>query len=282
MFNLSVKGKQPISGHEIPIIEGNFGQHQRMLMAKTVADFHGLNTFDVNKLINSNLDKLIENQDYINVRDLLMDNKELREELGLKSTEVNKNTKYVYVLSERGYIKLVSVMSNNNEKKIKIMQAFITNYFQMKSYLEEVAIKPLSQKEINEILKLANQNPYIKDYIKILVPPRGKLGKEFKDKEINKFLGKINYDIERYLISSLGVRDLEHIPEIAHKSACFLVRECYSLPENLRSEFYEILQGLLEVREKVINENQLKNAKVIQSFKLELEKIKTIIRGYLE
>lgn len=281
MFSLKVKGRQFFSGHEIPIIEGGFGEQERILMAKTIAEFHNIRTADVNRLINNNLDKFVENVDLVNICDLLINDKELREKLGLKSTEVTKNTKYVYVLSERGYIKLVAAMSNNNDTKWDVMKTFIDKYFKMRIYLDEIAGKLLSQDEVNEILKLTDQNLYIKDYIKILIPPRGKKGKEFKENEINKFIGKINCDVEKYLLTSLGVPDLEHIPAIAYKSACFLVKECYILPEDLKEEFFVLLNKLLDKRAEVIKDNQLKNAKVVQGFKEELEKIKLVIRGYL-
>jgi len=53
------------------------------------------------------------------------------------------------------------------------------------------------------------------------------------------------------------------------------------LPENLKEEFSGVLDKLLEIRSKVIKENQFKNAKVVESFKEELEKVKLVIRGYL-
>lgn len=281
MFSLKVKGKQIFLGHQIPIIEGGFGEQERVLMAKTIGEFHNIRTYDINRLINTNIDKFVENVDLINIYEQVIKDKVLRENLGLKSTEVTKNTKYVYVLSERGYMKLVAAMSNSNETKWDVMKSFTNKYFKMRTYLDEIAGKFLSKNEVNEVMKLIDQNLYIKEYTKILIPPRGKKGKDFKEKEINKFIGKINCDVEGYLISSLGVPNLEHIPAIAYKSACYLVKECYILPEKLKEEFSGILNKLLETRFDVIKENQLKNAKIVESFKEELEKVKLVIRGYL-
>lgn len=281
MFNLKVNGRQYFSGHEIPIIEGGFGKQERILMAKTVAEFHNIKTADVNRLINANLDKLVENVDMINLYDHVINDKELRDKLGINSAEVIKNNKYIYALSMRGYMKLVSAMGNNNDTKWDVMKNFIDKYFKMRTYLDEIAGKPLSQVEVNEILSLTDQNPYIKEYIKILVPPRGKKGIEFKKKEISKFTGKINSDVEKYLITSLGVSDTEHIPALAYPIARRLVKECYILPENLKKEFSVLFNKLMETREEVIKDNQLKNENAVQCLKEELEKVKLVIREYL-
>ena len=151
--------------------------------------------------------------------------------MDLKSTEVNKNTKYIYILSERGYMKLVAAISNNNDTKWDVMKSFADKYFKMKTYLDEIAGKLLSKNEVNDILKFTRQNLYIKDYTKILIPPRGKKGKDFKEKEISIFIGKINSDVERYLITNLGVPDLDHIPAIAYQCASYLIKECYICPK---------------------------------------------------
>lgn len=281
MFILKVMGKQGFLGHEIPIIEGGFGKEQRIIMAKTIAELHNNKTTDINRLINNNLDKFVENIDLINILNLVKMDKQLRDKLGLKSTEINRNTKVFYVLSRKGYIKLVAAMNNNNDIKWDVMQNFTDEYFKMKTYLDEVAGKLLASNEVDDILKLFNQNPYIKDYTKILVPPRGNKGVDFKKKEINNFIESIRSDVEKYLVTSLGVPDLEHIPAIAYKSACYLVKECYTLPENLKTEFSMLLLKLLEKRAEVTSDNQLKNSKVVQNFNEELQKVKQVIRGFL-
>ncbi len=281
MYSLIVKGNQTLVGHEIPIIEGGFGKQQRIIMAKTIAEIHNTKTADINRLINNNLNNLAINVDFLNIIDLLVSNKQLRDQIGIRPLEISSTTKAFYILSERGYMKLVAAMSNTNDTKWDVMKTFIDKYFKMRTYLEDIAGKLIPPNEVNEILKLANQNPYIKEYTRILVPPRGKIGKQFKQDEINQFFIKVNRDVESYLISSLGVPDLENIPQIAYKSACFLVKECYTLPENLKTEFSIVFEKLLETREKVIKDNQLKNVKIVQSFAEELDKVKLVIKGLL-
>lgn len=281
MLNINVIGKQNFWGHNIPVIEGGFGEKNRIILAKTVAEIHNMNVSDVNKLINNNLSNLSSNIDCINVLSLVKNDKKLRESLNLTTREVNQNTKYVYVLSQRGYIRLVAAMSNKNESKWDVMDSFVNDYFKMRNCIDEIAGKFLSEHEVNEILKLTNQNPYIKDYVKILVPPRGKKGKIFKENEINKFLGKINKEVEQYLITNLGVPDLEHIPGFASRYACRLVKECYSFSDELKGEFTVLVGKLLNKRAEVIYDNQLKNSRIVSGFREELKKVKQAIKGYL-
>lgn len=137
--------------------------------------------------------------------------------------------------------------------------------------------KLLTPNEVNEMFKLTNQNPYIKDYTKFLIPPRGKKGKDFKKNEINNFISKLNSDVKKYVIDYLEVEDSLHIPEIAHKCACYLIKECYT-PKNLKKDYHVLLDKLLDKRAEVIIDNQLKNEKAVESFKKDSEALKRIIK----
>ena len=52
MKELMVKGTQTFLGKEIPVIEGGFGEDQKVMLVKTVAEIHGVAPRDLNKLIN--------------------------------------------------------------------------------------------------------------------------------------------------------------------------------------------------------------------------------------
>ena len=45
--------------------------------------------------------------------------------------------KYCYILSQRGYIKLVSMMANDNSKKWEVMNYLINDYFNMKTIIKQ-------------------------------------------------------------------------------------------------------------------------------------------------
>lgn len=282
MFNLRVKGSQRILDHQIPIVEGGFGENKRVITAKTAAELHKMTIGDINKLINNNLKILDQDVDFIDIVEMIRSNGDLREGLNLTLRDVNKTTKHFYILSEPGYIKLVVAMRNDNETKWEVMSNFINGYFRMRSNLDKIAGKYLTTNEINQILKLADKNEYIKEYTKILVPPRGNKGKTFKAKEIIPFTGKIQKEVEEYLISSLGVPDLNHIPGIAYKGACTLVEEFYTLSEDLKNEFNSVFKNLLNLRTEVIAENQAKNVEKRKLLQEEFDMLRQVIKGYLK
>ena len=52
-----IKGTQEFLGKELPIIEGGFGEGQKVILAKTIAEIHE-NRFDkINELINNHIDE---------------------------------------------------------------------------------------------------------------------------------------------------------------------------------------------------------------------------------
>ena len=200
-------------------------------------------------------------------------------EKGKQISSAHKVPIVEYGFGEQQRILTAKIISEHNNQTSDIDGLIYRNLD--RTNLDEIAGKLLSHNEVNTILKLTDQNLYIKDYTKILVPPRGKKGKDFKEKEINRFLGRVNSNVEKYLVFNLGVPDLEHIPSIAYKCACFLIKECYTLPPNLKVEFSELLKKLLDKRSEVIEDNQLKNISIVQGFREELQKVKQVIKGYL-
>ena len=55
--SIDVKGKQEFMGKEIPVVEGGFGEGQKVVLAKTIAEIHGMELREVNQLINNNIDE---------------------------------------------------------------------------------------------------------------------------------------------------------------------------------------------------------------------------------
>ena len=55
MKELTIKGTQNFLGFNIPIIEGGFGENQRVILAKTVANIHGRELRLINEAINNKI-----------------------------------------------------------------------------------------------------------------------------------------------------------------------------------------------------------------------------------
>lgn len=130
MNNLVIRGTQTIEGKEVRVIEGGFGEGQKCMLASDIAEQHEVEQKYLNRLITKNL-KRFSNNDLINLCDENF--KVLSEHLGLITSNVQK---YCYLLSERGYTKLVAMMANDNEKKWEVMDKLVDDYFRMREALK--------------------------------------------------------------------------------------------------------------------------------------------------
>lgn len=124
MSNIEIRGTQDFMGKEIKIIEGGFGEGKKCLTDKSIAEIHGKEVKHVRELINKNIKRFKENIDYI---DLISDEKfkVVVTDLGLKGSNRTKN---IYLLSERGYAKLIKIMDSDLAWDIhdKLMDEYFT------------------------------------------------------------------------------------------------------------------------------------------------------------
>lgn len=127
-----IKGTQDFMGISIPIVYGGFGEDQKCVTAKTVAEIHDMHMYDINtyvkRLIERN--KAKEGIDYINLLSDCQSNRNLAVSLGLVG---GNKTKYAFLFSERGYMKLIKYM--DDDKSWDVMENFIDEYFRMKEHI---------------------------------------------------------------------------------------------------------------------------------------------------
>ena len=145
--NLEVKGTQEFLGKEIPVIYGGFGTNQKVALAKTIAEIHGMETKHVNELINRNIKRFKVG---IGIMDLgvVLNDTELK---GLGFTQQALNSYKglrakgqggnIYLLSERGYAKLIKIM--DSDLAWDIHDQLMDEYFSMREEKEKQ--KPVSQ-----------------------------------------------------------------------------------------------------------------------------------------
>jgi len=132
MKELIIKGIQEFMGKEIPVIEGGFGERQKVMLAKTIAEIHKTKVDKVNELINNHLDEFEFGVDILNLKG----NKNF--ETLAKGNEIytqnalNK-AKYIYLLSEQGYMLLVGFMKTDKAKEIR--KQLRREYFAMREVI---------------------------------------------------------------------------------------------------------------------------------------------------
>lgn len=68
MNELKVKGTQDFMGKEIPVVEGGFGESQKVILAKTIAKIHEVELKEINRLINNNIDEFETGVDLLDLK----------------------------------------------------------------------------------------------------------------------------------------------------------------------------------------------------------------------
>ncbi|MBC2004677.1 ORF6N domain-containing protein [Listeria booriae] len=156
MTNLKVIGKQHLGKFEFTGIEGGFGEGKRAMTVKDIAKIHGKEVKHVNELINRNIKRF---HNYIDILDLKVvvqnDHNFIRlTDFGLSNMQISKSPN-IYLLSERGYSKLLKILEDDTAWEI--YDHLVDNYFSMREQLETSNLSPELQMVSGLFKALANQ-----------------------------------------------------------------------------------------------------------------------------
>ena len=125
-------GTQDFMDKEIPVVVGGFGENQKVILAKTIAEIHSVEVKYINKLINSNIERFRKNVDFIDLK--TGSSKELVLNLGFTNAQYG-NAKNIYLLSERGYNKLIKIM--DTDLAWEIYEKLVDDYFTLRDTVKE-------------------------------------------------------------------------------------------------------------------------------------------------
>ena len=64
---IEITGVQEFLGKKIPVIEGGFGESEKVVLAKTIAEIHEVDLKRINELINENIDEFEEGIDILDL-----------------------------------------------------------------------------------------------------------------------------------------------------------------------------------------------------------------------
>jgi ORF6N domain. len=127
MNELKVTGTQKIGEHEFTGIEGGFGEGKKAMLVKDIAEIHGQPVSEINRRINDNI-KRFKNE--VDIIDFLNGSEPLREMAKQNGWIGSNRTQNVYVLSERGYAKLLKILED--DKAWEIYDELVDGYFNMR------------------------------------------------------------------------------------------------------------------------------------------------------
>ncbi|CUM89802.1 ORF6N domain-containing protein [Turicibacter sanguinis] len=128
--NLEIKGTQEFLGKQIPVVYGGFGINQKVVLAKTIAEIHGMEVKHVNEDINNYRNRFKDGIDVIDLKSVVgIDDHENLKKLGFSQNSINRS-KNIYLLSERGYAKLIKIM--DSDLAWEIHDQLMDEYFSMR------------------------------------------------------------------------------------------------------------------------------------------------------
>lgn len=149
MEALKVIGQEKIGKIEFTGIEGGFGEGKKAMLVRDIALIHGKELRQINQAINMNQKRFKNGIDIVDLLNQSDGFRKFAEENGLIGSN---RTQHVYLLSERGYAKLLKIM--DDDKAWDIYDELVDNYFNMR-----VAIKENNPAIVNqERLKIMKDN----------------------------------------------------------------------------------------------------------------------------
>ena len=143
---IKINGITEVNGMKFHEVEGGFGEGKKSILAKEIASIHNRNLFKVNELINSNRNRFEDNIDIVDLKGtefaiLLMDS-------GIYTQNSINASKNIYLLSERGYSKLLKIM--DDDLAWEKYNELVDNYFNMRQTIKNKLKKPRQTKVVKE------------------------------------------------------------------------------------------------------------------------------------
>lgn len=132
MNELKIIGHKKIGRIEFTGIEGGFGEDKKAMLVKDIAKIHNSTIKRINELINRNIKRFKDGIDLIDLKQVVRN--DLFSDYGFTKAQWG-NANHVYLLSERGYAKLLKIL--DDDKAWEIYDILVDNYFNMRVAIKE-------------------------------------------------------------------------------------------------------------------------------------------------
>lgn len=152
-------------GKHIPIVEGGFGEKCRVLSDLTISKIHNMENKNIRGRITSNINRFKEGVDYIDLKGAY-DTSTL-EMIGYSKQSISQANN-IYVLSERGYGKLIKIM--DSDLAWEIYDKLLDEYFTMREQIQTHKIPQTYAEALLEAGRLALENDTLKLQVKEQAP----------------------------------------------------------------------------------------------------------------
>lgn len=143
MDSLVLKGMTQVDDMKFHHIEGGFGRDTKAMLSQDIANIHGRPVKAINQAINMNRKRFKDDIDVIDLKDTEFEVNLIDR---VFSKQAIANSKNIYLLSERGYAKLLKILED--DKAWELYEKLVDGYFNIRQ-----AIKGSSM----DIAKMLNQ-----------------------------------------------------------------------------------------------------------------------------
>ncbi len=140
MSNIQLLGKQIVASKQFNGIAGGFSNNKRAMLVKDISEIHVKDLRHVNEAINNNRKRFIDGVDIIDLKSVDYIDRDFLNQLGLSNSSI-ANSLSIYLLSERGYAKLLKILEDDTAWEM--YELLVNEYFQMK---EQQSINPANLK----------------------------------------------------------------------------------------------------------------------------------------
>lgn len=148
MNEIIVKGKQNFMGIDIPVVLGGFGEDKKCISDKTIAEIHNQPTIEIRRRITDNIRRFRENVDIIDLKQRMGESHTLEILLNIGySKQAITQADHIYILSERGYGKLVKIM--DTDLAWEIYDNIMDEYFELREQKRQERLEV-----VNETVKI--------------------------------------------------------------------------------------------------------------------------------
>lgn len=152
--NLTLKGKISIEDMKFNHIEGGFGKDKKAMLVKDIAEIHNQQFGEINRRINDNIRRFKEGIDIIDLKPNGFE--PLGFKIGFTKQSFNQ-TKNIYILSERGYSKLLKILED--DFAWEQYEKLVDGYFNMRE---------TTKNSIKKVEKLSSVNNAARTIIPVL------------------------------------------------------------------------------------------------------------------
>ena len=142
-MKLKVLGQEKIGQYEFTGIEGGFGENKRAMLVKDIAAIHGSTVKRINELINRNRPRFLTGIDILDLK--IEKSMVVLNDLKFSKIEVN-NANNIYMLSERGYAKLLKILEYDTS--LDIYDELVDNYFNMRQAIKDNSKEIIADKRL--------------------------------------------------------------------------------------------------------------------------------------